>query len=154
MREIHLVDIAVVAIGVAVVALLFASPFLWEQGVRLFRRYVTIRPTHDDRYAREIAEFRPATTTPQPESNAIAITETERNALLLRGKADALAALVHAKKVTETEGIKLVFGVGPSGGSKTYQVARMLLKARLAELEAPPAESYRELDEQRRPVLN
>ena len=91
-----------------------------------------------------------ATTTPQNDNNGIAITATEHNALLFAAKADALAALVHAGKVGETEGIKLVFGVGPSSSSKTYQAARELLKARLARLQperfklTPEQEQFRE----------
>ena len=78
-----------------------------------------------------------ATTIPQDGNNSIAVSETERNALLFAGKAEALAAIVHAGKIGETEGIKIVFGVGPSSTNKTYQAAREMLKARLARLQSP-----------------
>ena len=44
-----------------------------------------------------------------------------------------------------TEGIKIVFGVGPSSTNKTYQTARELLKARLARMEP---EKYKMTPEQ------
>lgn len=76
----------------------------------------------------------PATKMKQEDNNGIVMDTTEYNALLFAAKADALAAMVHAGKVGETEGIKIVFGVGPSSTNKTYQTAREMLKARLARL--------------------
>ncbi len=79
----------------------------------------------------------PATTTPQHDNNAVAISDNERNALLFAGAADALAAMVAAGKVTQTDGIRIVYGVGPSSTNKTYLAARELLLARLERLQAP-----------------
>ena len=76
----------------------------------------------------------PATTMPRNDNDGTTMDTTEYNALLFAAKADALAAMVHAGKVGETEGIKIVFGVGPSSTNKTYQAAREMLKARLARL--------------------
>lgn len=103
-----------------------------------------------DESGAEVDDESLTTTTLQNDNNSIAITTTEHNALLFAAKADALAALVHAGKVGETEGIKLVFGVGPSSSNKTYQAARELLKARLARLQpekfklTPEQEQFRE----------
>lgn len=94
--------------------------------------------------------LRPGSATPETERNGIAIDNNERNALLFAGRAEALAAMVHAGKVGETEGIKIVYGCAPSSTGKTYLAARELLKARLARL-AP--EKYRELDEDLQPVV-
>lgn len=77
----------------------------------------------------------PANNKTQHDPQLIAIEGNERNALLFAGKADALAAMVYAGKIGETEGIKLVFGVGPSSTNKTYLTAREMLKARLARLQ-------------------
>lgn len=77
----------------------------------------------------------PATTTPENDNNGIAAAMAETNALLFAAKADVLAAMVQAGKVGETEGIKIVFGVGPSSSNKTYLTARELLKARLARMQ-------------------
>lgn len=77
----------------------------------------------------------PVNNNTQNEPQLIAMGNNERNALLFAGKADALAAMVHAGKIGETEGIKLVFGVGPSSTNKTYQAAREMLKARLVRLQ-------------------
>jgi len=54
---------------------------------------------------------------------------------LLVGQARALAAMVKAGKIGETEGIKIVFGVSPSSTSPRYQAARAALKAELARLD-------------------
>jgi hypothetical protein len=92
----------------------------------------------------------PQTTTATMEPQGIAIDDNERNALLFAGKSDALAAMVHAGKIGETEGIKIVYGVGPSSTNKTYQAAREMLKARLARLQpekfrlSPEQEAARE----------
>ncbi len=74
-----------------------------------------------------------ATTTTLKPATVIAITQNEPNALLLHARADALAALVVAGKVGETEGIKLVFGASPSSSNRTYLDARTALKAAIAK---------------------
>jgi hypothetical protein len=94
------------------------------------------------------ADNSPATTTPQTSNNGIAMPATDSNALL-RAKAEALAAMVHAGKIGETEGIRLVFGVAPSSSNPRYLAARAALKEELDRL-APP--KFRPLDEQRRPA--
>lgn len=68
------------------------------------------------------------------DTTLIAMLQNERNQVLLTAKAQALATLVHAKKVGQTEGIKLVFGVSPSSSNKTYLAARDTLQAELARL--------------------
>lgn len=91
--------------------------------------------------------FSPATTTPATSNNGIAITAKERNALLLQAKAEALATMVKAQKVGETEGIKLVFGVSPSSTNQRYIDARAALKAELARIDNP----YPTLEANRKP---
>lgn len=81
--------------------------------------------------------FSPATTSPQYSNNGIATPTTDSNALLLRAKAETLAALVKAGKVGETEGIKLIFGVAPSSSNPRYIEARAALKEALARLDPP-----------------
>lgn len=78
----------------------------------------------------------PATITTTPAS-PIAPPQNDRNDLLLSAKAEALAALVLAGKVGETEGIKIVYGVAPSSSNPRYLAARAALKAEL-EKQAPP----------------
>ncbi len=82
-----------------------------------------------------------ATTTKTNRNNVIAITQNDpvpdSNALLLHARADALAALVVAGKVGETEGIKLVFGVSPSSSNRAYLDARAALKAAIAKRQRP-----------------
>lgn len=95
--------------------------------------------------ADENDEDQPATTTTQDDNNVIAITDNERNALLFAGAADALAAMVHAGKVGETDGIWIVYKVKPSSSNKTYQAARTLLKARLERLRGPQPGTHRPL---------
>lgn len=85
----------------------------------------------------EMSDESPATTTPQNDNNGIAITQNDCNALLLQAKAEALAALVKAEKVGETEGIKLVFGVTPSSSNPRYLAARAALKEALTKLDPP-----------------
>jgi hypothetical protein len=91
----------------------------------------------DDDTTDEITDESPATTSRQNNNNAIAITQPDRNALLLQAKAEALAALVKAEKVGETEGIKLVFGVNPSSSNPRYIAARAALKEELFKLDPP-----------------
>lgn len=86
----------------------------------------------------------PATTTTTP-ANVIATPATDNNALLLRAKAEALAALVLAGKVGETEGIKLVYGVGPSSSNPRYLEAREALKAAMVKQAPDPPPKFRPL---------
>lgn len=67
----------------------------------------------------------------------IAMPQNGRNALLHDGKVAALARMVVAKKVTQTEGIELVFGVKASGSNATYREIRDALKAELERLDHP-----------------
>jgi hypothetical protein len=90
------------------------------------------RAAHHEKSNEESA-FSPATTTPQNSNNALQSDATQSNMLLL-GQARALAAMVKAGKIGETEGIKLVFGVSPSSTNARYQAARAALKAELERL--------------------
>jgi hypothetical protein len=92
----------------------------------------------------------PAATTQQNNNNPIAITQQNSNELLLQESARTLAIMVHAGKVGETEGIKMVYGVSPSSSNPKYIAARAALKKELAKLDPP---KYTDLDEQSRPVL-
>jgi hypothetical protein len=78
------------------------------------------------------------TTTPQNSNNGVAITQNDRNALLLQTQAATLAAMVKAGKIGETEGIRLVFGVAPSSSNPRYIAARAALKTELAKLSPSP----------------
>ena len=63
--------------------------------------------------------------------------ESDSNALLFRGMAIALALMVKAGRVGETNGLHDVFHVKPSSTSPRYQAAREALKAELARLDPP-----------------
>jgi hypothetical protein len=78
----------------------------------------------------------PATTTPATSNNALQSDATYSKALLA-GQARALAAMVKAGKIGETEGIKIVFGVSPSSTNARYQAARSALKIELERLNNP-----------------
>lgn len=132
-------------LGIILLIIVCVGLISMEIPQRLWARYVTLRVP-----GRAMVE--PTDRVDPPRNNnaampaqPVAIDNNERNALLLAGRADALAALVHAGKVGETEGIKIVFGASPSSTNKTYQTARELLKARLARL-AP--EKYKLTPEQ------
>lgn len=84
-----------------------------------------------------------ATTTPATSNNALQSGATNSNELLI-GQARALAAMVKAGKIGETEGIKMVFGVSPSSTNPRYQAARGALKDALARLES--SAEYRQPD--------
>lgn len=77
--------------------------------------------------------FPQATTTPATSNNALQSDAISSNALLL-GQARALAAMVKAGKIGETEGIKIVFGLSPSSTNARYQAARSALKSELERL--------------------
>lgn len=76
------------------------------------------------------------TTTPATSNNRIAMPQNGSNELLLRAKAESLAAMIHAGKIGQTEGIKLIFGVGPSSTNPRYQAARDATVAALQRLKA------------------
>lgn len=109
--------------------------FWWRYFPALMEYLTSSRGGGEDLEEAAIEPETPATTTPQNDNNGIAITATETNALLFAERANVLAAMVQAGKVGETEGIKIVFGVGPSSSNKTYQAAREMLKARLARMQ-------------------
>lgn len=67
----------------------------------------------------------------------VAMPQNASNALLLQAKAEALAAMVKAGKVGETEGIKIVFGLTASSTNPKYAEARDALKAAQAKLNGP-----------------
>lgn len=73
----------------------------------------------------------------QNNNNVIATPATDSNALLLQNTARNLAIAVKAGKMTETEGIKLFFGVSPSSSNPRYLAARAALKAELEKLDPP-----------------
>lgn len=75
-----------------------------------------------------------ATTQQQP----IAMGTTDSNALLLRAKAEALAAMVEAGVVGETKGLQLVFNVRPSSTNPRYLEAREALHAELDKRRGTP----------------
>lgn len=125
-------------IGLGSIALLLL--FVGVQAVRfdgwaILRRYVTVRMLESFPQSNEFEEESPATTTQQNGNNGIAMPTTSNNALLLQAKAEALATMVKAGKVGETEGIKLVFGVAASSSNPRYIAARAALKEELAKLE-------------------
>jgi hypothetical protein len=91
------------------------------------RRAAAMKNNNGDR------ENPPTTTTPATSNNALQSDATQSNTLLA-GQARALAALVKAGKVGETEGIKIVFGVSPSSTNARYQAVRAALKAELDRL--------------------
>lgn len=73
----------------------------------------------------------------QNNNNAIATPATDDNALLFQQRAADLALAVRAKKIGETAGIKLYFGVSPSSTNPRYIAARAALKVELAKLDPP-----------------
>lgn len=116
----------------------------WSDGIELQRaRYEARAPlyglrdmsTYEDEEEDETADNSIATTTPQNSNNRVATPQNASNDLLLQAKAEALAAMVKAGKIGETDGIKMVFGVSPSSSNPRYQAARAALKAELAKLE-------------------
>lgn len=145
----HLSDLWAVVIGLGLVLVLANARGIYETVMGIALRYVAVRrplvASDDDEYEDDLSSNNNASN----EQQSIAITATERNALLFAGQVDALAALVHAKKIGETEGIKIVFGVSPSSTNKTYLAARAMLKARLERLQSP---DYRPLTADKRPA--
>lgn len=142
-----------IAICVCILIVIFGQPLLGmliDYGLPFLgairRRYfhmewhgVMSRIADDDQSleSNEDRSFPPATTTLQNSNNGIAMPATDNNALLLQAKAEALATMVKAGKIGETEGIKLIFGVAPSSSNPRYITARAALKEELAKLDPP-----------------
>lgn len=142
-----LLSIIVLSLAIALIRCLSWISDVQEQGgfMALFVRSL------DKDYGKSVqgdpsdrALVAPFATTQQHSNNAIAKPQNDSNVVLLgaiktkdEGKAEALAALVHAKKIGETEGIELVFKVRPSSTNPRYQNARALLKAELEKLQQP-----------------
>lgn len=123
----------------------------WER-LRV-RYFVTSSQQPEDEAEIDVANSNATTaTTPR---NVIAMAQNDSNELLhrneLASKAEALAAIVAAGKVSQTEGIKLVFGVSASGSNPRYQEARQALHIALQRLQpakyAPLTDEQRELRE-------
>lgn len=133
-------DDMIVIIGgsVALLALFIGAQLIYHyvDVLAIVRRYVVINLVDVEPQRNEDPEFPPATTTPQPATTALQSDATNSNELLL-GQARALAAMVKANKIGETEGIKIVFGVSPSSTNPRYQAARAALKAELERLNDP-----------------
>jgi hypothetical protein len=91
-----------------------------------------------ERYCSKHVMSRPASMT-APDSDSVEVGATVQHAIAMRQNAgndsllvarmDALAALVIAGKIGETEGIKLIEGVSPSSKNKQYLAARDALHA-------------------------
>jgi hypothetical protein len=125
---------------IVLVAICFILMMVYKGAVFLAERRAATMSSGgvwDEETDDEITDVLPATTISQNNNNGVAITQPDRNALLLFAKAEALAALVKAGKVGETEGIKLVFGVNPSSSNPRYTAARAALKDALIKLEPP-----------------
>jgi hypothetical protein len=108
---------------------------------RLRLRYIPSRDEAEDLLDDDLVSSN-ATRAATPR-NTIAMLQNDRNELLLHAKAEALAAIVAAGKVSQTDGIKLVFGVGPSGSNPRYREARQALHIALERLQ--PGAHYPEL---------
>lgn len=103
---------------------------------RVKQRYIIVKEA--DEGDDEEDDFAPAATTATTQQQPIAMPQNDSNALLLHAKAEALAAMVKAGKIGETDGIKTVFGEKPSSTNPRYLAARDALKQALAELEPGP----------------
>jgi len=111
----------------------------WREGINQARapRHITSsrwRNSNDDDPL--YADNSPATTTPQNNNNRVATPQLDSNALLQTRAAD-LAKMVHAGKIGETEGIRLIFGCAPSSSNPKYIAARAALKKELEKLTNP-----------------
>lgn len=92
----------------------------------------------DDDEGDDLAVAANGATTTTSTATPIATGQNASNDLLLATKAETLAALVLAGKVTETDGIKIVYGVGPSSSNPRYLAARAALKAALERAQSGP----------------
>lgn len=141
MADLSLGDIALLVL--AAIAVAGVGPFArW-----VYRRATVLQiilsnmPADDPAVAgNDAAAEPPATTTAQPATSALQSPAIDRNGLLLEGQARALATMVKAGKIGETEGIKIVFGISPSSTNARYLAARAALKAELDRLSSsyPP----------------
>jgi hypothetical protein len=126
--------------GAIVLVLHFLTSVQVDHGPMRYERWrAAFVMSRDRRAARreqsnQEPDFSQTTTTPATSNDALQ-SDATMSKLLLAGQARALAALVKAGKVTETEGIKLVFGVSPSSTNARYQAARAALKTELARLD-------------------
>ncbi len=141
-------DVFIILIGTLATACIFACG-LWvrDNWTRITDHYLTDHVLHRlrimssdnesdaDEKSNQESIISPATTTLQNNNNGIATPTTDSNELLLQAKAQALAAMVKAKKIGETDGIKLVFGVAASSSNPRYIAARAALKAELERLD-------------------
>ena len=115
---------------------------------RFAGKYVELRPvmaTESEPGEEEEQDADSPATSQQNSNNGIAMQQGDSNALLLQAKAEALAALVKAGKIGETEGIKIVYGLTASSTNPKYQAARAALKEELQKLDQP---RYRRTPEQ------
>lgn len=127
------IDFVIIFLIVGLTILGFGSVVLGV-AVRAWDRLMSRAGAEDaDQNSNEDRAFSPATTTPATSNNALQSNATYSNGLL-DGQARALAAMVQAGKVGETDGIKIVFGVSPSSTNARYQAARAALKAELERL--------------------
>jgi hypothetical protein len=90
-----------------------------------------------------------ATTSQQNNNNGIATSQPDDNVLLQVRAAD-LAKMVHAGKIGETEGIRLIFGCAPSSSNPKYITARAALKVELDKLVNPYPHRTTEQEQLRR----
>lgn len=102
--------------------------------LRLMSRHFTVTPPENQLAAGENPDDVQHNNNGNNDEKLIATLQNEHNRLLLIAKAQSLAALIHAKKIGQTDGIKLVFGVSPSSSNKVYIAAREAVQAELARL--------------------
>jgi hypothetical protein len=142
-ENLTLEHVVTIIIGLALfVVFLFLLALAQKYGPGIVNGFKERRPIVGIRYVepdeapeREEPVAPPVATTATIDPQPIAMTTTDRNTLLLYAKAEALAAMVRAGKVGETEGIKIVYGLSPSGSNPRYTEARSALKAALGALE-------------------
>jgi len=113
-------------------AVCFAWQPLPDDVPYLLRRYV--EPPAEELEGENNNAVAPTATT---SLQTIAKPQNDDNELLLQGKAYALAVLVRARKIGQTEGIYLVFGEKPSSTNGRYLRARALLQEQLEICENP-----------------
>lgn len=105
-----------------------------------FRTAVVVQPEPDENDGEMLDERNGETV-----KHGITEANTERN-----GQFHLLARFVHAGLISETDGLRVGFGVAP-GKSRRYREARTALHAAMAEVDTK--QHYRTLDEQGRPMI-